>query len=250
MTGLLAGQTAFITGAGRPTGIGFATARLFRAHGARVAILDVADMDPEGAARSLGEGTRGYMLDVRSEDQCHEAVERATQELGDIGVLVSNAGVVQPRRVLEIARSDYDFVLNVNLRGTLNVAQAVLPKMVARNAGSVICISSITGQRGGIFGGAHYSASKAGILGLVKTMAREFGPMNIRVNAICPGVIVTGFTSGPKAESDNAKAESEVPLGRLGDGDDVAGACLFLASDLARYVTGAVIDVNGGLHIH
>ena len=250
MSGLLEGQTAFITGAGRPTGIGFATARLFLAHGARVAIIDVADMDPLGAARTLGKGVVGYVCDVRSDEQCRDAVERATQDVGEIGVLISNAGVVQPRRVLEIARSDYDFVLDVNLRGTLNVAQAVLPKMVARNEGSVVCISSITGQRGGIFGGAHYSASKAGILGLVKTMAREFGAKNIRVNAICPGVIVTGFTSGPKAESDNAKAKEEVPLGRLGDGDDVAGACLFLASDLARYVTGAVIDVNGGLHIH
>jgi NAD(P)-dependent dehydrogenase (short-subunit alcohol dehydrogenase family) len=250
MRGLLEGQTAFITGGARSAGIGFATARLFLEHGARVAIADVEDMNPAAAAEALGENAVGYVCDVRSEEQCRDAVARAVKELGQVSVLISNAGVVQPRRVLEIARSDYDFVMDVNLRGTLNIAQAVLPGMAAHKAGSVVCISSITGQRGGIFGGAHYSASKAGILGLVKTMAREFGRSGTRVNAVCPGVIVTGFTSGPKAESDNAKAKEEVPLGRLGDGDDVAGACLFLASGLARYVTGAVIDVNGGLHIH
>ena len=212
--------------------------------------FSICQKDPQAAAATLGNRATGYACDVRREEQCREVTDRASTDLGPVSVLVSSAGIVQPNGFLTISRSDYDAVIDVNLRGTFNIAQATLPGMVDRQDGSIVCISSITGQRGGIFGGAHYSASKAGILGLVKTLAREFGSRNIRANAICPGVIVTGFTSGPKAESDNAAAAKQTPLGRLGVADDVAGACLFLASDLARYVTGAELDVNGGLHIH
>jgi NAD(P)-dependent dehydrogenase (short-subunit alcohol dehydrogenase family) len=139
----------------------------------------------------------------------------------------------------------------VNLRGVLYLSQAFIPHMRERRQGSIMCTSSVSAQRGGgIFGGPHYSASKAGVLGLAKAMAREFGPDGIRVNCVTPGLIQTDITGGKLTDELRTEIKKGIPLNRLGVADDVAGAFLFLASDLSSYITGATIDVNGGMLIH
>ena len=149
------------------------------------------------------------------------------------------------------ARRDYDAVLDVSLRGTLLMSQAVIPQMQRQKSGSIVCISSVSAQRGGgILGGPHYSAAKAGVLGLARAMARELGPDQIRVNSITPGLIQTDIQKGKLSDERKVEIAKEIPLGRLGVPGDVAGACVYLASDLSSYCTGITLDVNGGMLIH
>jgi NAD(P)-dependent dehydrogenase (short-subunit alcohol dehydrogenase family) len=151
---------------------------------------------------------------------------------------------------MEIGAEDWDAVMDVNLRGVLNLSRALVPHMRERRRGSIACMSSVSAQRGGgIFGGPHYSAAKAGVLGLAKAMARELGPDGIRVNCVTPGLIQTDITGGKLTDDTRREISKGIPLNRLGNADDVAGAFLFLASDLSAYITGAVIDVNGGMLI-
>ena len=166
-------------------------------------------------------------------------------------LLINNAGISQPLKFMDIQPENYDAVLDVNLRGTLYMSQAVVPQMRNQHSGSIVCLSSVSAQRGGgIFGGPHYSAAKGGVLGLAKAMARELGPDNVRVNSITPGLIQTDITGDKLTDDLKAEIIKGIPLSRLGAADDVANACLFLASDLSAYITGAVIDVNGGMLIH
>ena len=154
---------------------------------------------------------------------------------------------------MEIKAAHYDVVMDVNLRGTFNMTQAVVPHMRHRKSGSIINMASVAGQRGGgLFGGPHYAAAKAGVLGLTKATARELAPDNIRANAICPSLIDTDiFASAPGwTKEREAEVLKMIPMGRAGKASEVAGCCLFLASDLSTYVTGTEIDVNGGSHIH
>ncbi len=246
---LLKDKVALITGAGNPQGIGFAVAKLFVAHGAKVAVIDMDEALAHSAAQALGESAFGITADVRSADACSAAVEQTRSRWGKLDILLNNAGVVQVRKIGAISREDYDFVLDVNLRGTLQMTQACLP--VLGEGASIICIASIAAQRGGgVLGGPHYAASKGGVLALAKSMARELGPRGIRVNAINPGLITTSMNADVFDETEKAQLTASIPLGRFGQPDDVAGTCVFLASDLSRYTTGAAIDVNGGLHIH
>ena len=157
----------------------------------------------------------------------------------------------QPRKLLDITVADYEAVLDVSLKGTLLASQAVLPTMVAQNSGSIVCISSVSAQRGGgILGGPHYSAAKAGVLGLARAMARDFGPNGIRVNCVTPGLIATDINKGKIPEEKRGAILEGIPLGRIGEPADVAGCVTFLASDLAKYVTGVTLDCNGGMLIH
>ena len=152
---------------------------------------------------------------------------------------------------MEIEPKNYEAVLDVNLRGTLYMSQAAVPQMRKQRSGSIICMSSVSAQRGGgIFGGPHYSAAKAGVLGLARAMARELGADNIRVNSITPGLIQTDITGDKLTPDMRADIIKGIPLGRLGDAADVANACLFLSSDLSAYLTGITLDVNGGMLIH
>ncbi|QRG09320.1 SDR family oxidoreductase [Xanthobacter dioxanivorans] len=245
----LTGKIAIVTGAGSLDGIGHAAAQLFARHGAQVALVDRDADAVTAAAAAIGEAALPLVADVRSEAACAAAVAAVRERWGRVDVLLNNAGVVQARRTLEISRADYDFVLDVNLRGTLQMSQQVLPLMSRGSA--VVCIASVAAQRGGgLMGGPHYAASKGAILALVKSMAREFGPAGVRVNAVNPGVIMTGMTAGGYDDALREKVVATIPLGRFGTPGDVASACLFLASDLSAYITGAAIDVNGGLHIH
>ncbi|PJG57117.1 short-chain dehydrogenase [Bradyrhizobium forestalis] len=252
---LLRGKTAIITGAASPRGIGLATARRFAAEGARVAILDIDGPAAEDAARNLepvnGQPHLGLACNVADKQACVKAVEAVIAKLGQIDILINNAGVTQPVKLLDITPGDWDRIQDVNLKGILFLSQAVIPHMQKRKSGSIACMSSVSAQRGGgIFGGPHYSAAKAGVLGLAKAMAREFGPDGIRVNCVTPGLIGTDITAGKLTDEMRAKILEGIPLGRLGEAADVAGIYTFLASDLSAYVTGAVIDVNGGMLIH
>lgn len=246
---LLSNKVAVVTGGGNVKSIGFAAAQMFSAHGAKVAILDVDQEALDQAAGRIGGEVLALNVDVKSQEACHEAAERILAQWGRVDVLLNNAGVVQTRLLAQVTPEDYDFVLDVNLRGALQVSQAMLPLM--SRGSSIVFIASIAAQRGGgLMGGPHYAASKGGILALAKSMAREFGPSGIRVNAVNPGVVDTAMTENGYSPELRASVTATIPLGRFGAPDDIASACLFLASDLSSYITGASLDVNGGQHIH
>lgn len=248
---LLKGKTAVISGAASPRGIGRATAKLFAEHGARVAILDIDGEGARKAAAELGEGHIGLGCDVADKGSCDNAAAEVLKAFGQVDILINNAGVTQPVKTLEIDEASWNRILDINTKGVLFLSQAFIPSMQARKKGSIACMSSVSAQRGGgIFGGPHYSAAKAGVLGLAKAMAREFGPDGIRVNCVTPGLIQTDITGGKLTDAMRAEITKGIPLSRLGEASDVAGCFLFLASDLSAYVTGAVIDVNGGMLIH
>src|SRR6476469_1506579 len=251
MSMLLADKTAVISGAASARGIGRATAKLFAEHGARVAILD---LDAEGARRAaedIGPGHIGIGCDVADLASCRQAAEQAIGAFGKIDILINNAGISQPVKTMEITPPDWARIVDVNMTGVLYLSQAFIPHMRARRQGSIACMSSVSAQRGGgIFGGPHYSAAKAGVLGLAKAMARELGPDGIRVNCVTPGLIETDITGGKLTDDMRGQIVSGIPLGRLGKANDVAGVFTFLACDLSAYITGAVIDVNGGMLIH
>jgi NAD(P)-dependent dehydrogenase (short-subunit alcohol dehydrogenase family) len=245
---LLHGKAAIVTGAASRRGIGLATARLFAAHGGRVAILDLDAEAASSAARELGASHRGFACDVRRRSDCEEAFERVLGEFGAVDILVNNAGIAQNLKIMEIDQSNYDRVLDVSLRGTLNMSQSAIPHMRTRRSGSIVCIASIAAQRGGgFFGGPHYAAAKGGVIALAKAMARELGQDRIRVNAVAPALVLTDIFEGKLTEETKAEVVRTIPLGRLGEPADVANACLFLASELSSYITGATIDVNGGV---
>ncbi|MEO0683220.1 MAG: SDR family NAD(P)-dependent oxidoreductase [Pseudomonadota bacterium] len=250
--GLLEGRCAAVTGAASARGLGRAMARLFAAHGARVAVLDLEAGASRAAAEDLpGEGHLGLRCDVTRAEACAGAAEALREAWGGLDVLVNNAGITQPLSLMEIGPGEYDAVLDVSLRGTLQMIQACVPLMRARGGGAVVNLSSVSAQRGGgIFGGPHYSAAKAGVLGLTKAAARELAGEGIRVNALCPGLIATDITAGKLSAAQERAVLEATPLGRIGRAEDVAGAALFLASDLAAYVTGSEVDVNGGSLIH
>jgi NAD(P)-dependent dehydrogenase (short-subunit alcohol dehydrogenase family) len=248
---LLSGKTAIISGAAGPRGIGFAAARLFAEQGARVAIFDIDQKAAEAAAQGLGSDHLGLGCDVTDPAACKKAAAEAIDRFGNIDVLINNAGITQPVKFMEIDQVSWRRIIDVNLTGVLNLSQAVVPHMRERKSGSIACMSSVSAQRGGgIFGGPHYSAAKAGVLGLAKAMARELGPDNIRVNCVTPGLIQTDITGGKLTDEMKSEIMKGIPLGRLGTAEDVARIYLFLASDLSSYTTGAVIDVNGGMLIH
>src|SRR3954462_1797681 len=190
---LLAGKVAVISGAANSRGIGFATARLFAAQGAKVAILDLDETASQNAASGLdGPEHRGFACNVVEPAACKEAARRVLEAFGQVDILINNAGITQPVKTMDITSEDLRRILAVNLDGVLYLSQAFIPHMRERKQGSIACMSSVSAQRGGgIFGGPHYSAAKAGVLGKAKAMARELGPDGIRVNSVTPGLIQT-----------------------------------------------------------
>ena len=248
---LLESRTAIITGAAKRRGIGFATARLFARHGARTALLDVNEQGIEDAVRELGEGHRGYLCDVTDGARCREVADEVRKTFGAIDILINNAGVVFATPFMDIDREEYDTMMDVNLRGNFNMAQAVVPHMREQGRGAIVCIASIAGRvGGGVFGTTHYAAAKSGIFGLAKGLGRELAPDGIRANAIAPGFIDNDFIAGGVPDELKESILAKTPVGRLGASEDIANACLFLASDMSSFVTGVVLDVNGGMFIH
>lgn len=246
--GLLEDRIAIVTGAASRRGIGKAAASLFAEHGAKVAIVDLDAGQARSAAADLpGDGHLGMAGNVADKSSCVAVAVTVLETYGRIDALVNNAGIVQPLKTMEIAPEDYDAVTDGNLRGTLYMSQAAIPSMRARKSGSIVNLSSVAAQRGGgIFGGPHYAAAKAGVLGLTKAMARELVPDNVRVNAICPGLIDTDMAAARMTEEMRARALADIPLGRMGKASEVAGCALFLVSDLSTYCTGSEVDANGG----
>ena len=252
MSQLLEGKTAIITGAASPRGLGLASAKLLAEHGARVLITDLDAAAAEAAARTLpGRGHFGARCNVIEKADCEAAAALALSHFGRIDILVNIAGITSPQRLMEVTPEMYALVMDVNMRGTLYMTQAVVPTMRKQQAGSIVNMSSVSAQRGGgVFGGSHYSAAKAAVLGYTKAAARELAPDNIRVNAICPSFIDTDITAGLMTPDKLAAVVASVPMGRPGHAHEVAGCVLFLASDLSSYVSGSEIDINGGSHIH
>ena len=248
---LLKDKVAVITGGAGLNGLGFATARMMAAQGAKVVILDLEQANPQAAAAQLGAEHLGLVANVTDKDSCVAAAAQIKAKYGRIDILVNNAGITQPAKFLDITGSDYERIMDVSLRGTLYASQAMLPTMIEQKSGSIVCISSVSAQRGGgILGGPHYSAAKAGVLGLARAMAREYGGSNIRVNCVTPGLIATDINKGKIPDDKRQGILDGIPLARIGEPNDVAGCVVFLASDLSKYCTGVTLDVNGGMLIH
>jgi NAD(P)-dependent dehydrogenase (short-subunit alcohol dehydrogenase family) len=249
---LLENKVCFITGAASARGIGKKTAQLFHDHGATVVIADLSYSQCKEAADSIGsDRVMAVACDVTDKVSCLSAVNKVRQQLGRVDVLVNNAGITQPVKTLEIEPEDYEKVTDVSLRGMLYMSQAVIPLMTENGGGSIINTSSVSAQRGGgIFGGPHYSAAKAGMLGMAKAIAREFGAQGIRVNSVTPGLIMTDITGDKLTDEMKQQVLDSIPLNRFGEAGDVANAFLFLASDLSAYMTGTTLDVNGGMHMY
>jgi 3-oxoacyl-[acyl-carrier protein] reductase len=244
----LKGKVAVITGAAQ--GIGYATARKFLDEGATVALVDLS-ADALQAARSAlklnGEIIESFAVDVTRRDQLDEMVGQLRNRFGRIDILVNNAGITQDARIQNMTDEQFDNVINVNLKGTYNSSKAVLAPMLEQGSGVILNASSVVGIYGN-FGQTNYAASKFGVIGFVKTWARELGPKGIRCNAVCPGFIATHILESIPQRVLSQLTE-RVPLRRLGRPDEVANVYAFLASDEASYINGAVIEVAGGLTV-
>ncbi|MBI3953169.1 MAG: 3-oxoacyl-[acyl-carrier-protein] reductase [Chloroflexi bacterium] len=245
MTGL-AGKVALVTGSGR--GIGRAVALRLAQDGAALAISDVDAAGGQAVVQELqGQGRQAqfYPADVAAADQVNQLVDRIMADLGGLHVLVNNAGITRDALLLRMSDEDWDRVLTVNLKGAFLCTRAALRPMLRQRWGRIINIASVVGLVGNA-GQANYAASKAGLVGLSKATAKEAASRGVTVNAIAPGFIDTAMTKGLKEEL-KQEILKQIPLGRLGQPEDIAAAVAFLASEEARYITGHVLCVDGGL---
>ena len=241
----LTGKTAFVTGGTR--GIGLAIAKTLYAAGAKVAVVGRDLERARAVAANLGERAAGIACDVAHADQVDAAVSSTEKALGPIEILVNNAGLTRDNILLRLSEEDWDTVLDANLKGAFHTIKSTIKGMMKRRAGRIINIGSIVGLTGNK-GQANYAASKAGLIALTKSIAKEYASRNIMVNCIAPGFIETDMTDALPAEA-RATLLEEIALGRLGRPEDIAGTVLFLASDLATYITGQVLVVDGGMVI-
>jgi 3-oxoacyl-[acyl-carrier protein] reductase len=239
----LSGKVAFVTGSTR--GIGLAIARALHGAGATVAIVGREQARAAAVAAELGERAAGFACDVADGGQVEAAIGAAESALGPIDVLVNNAGLTRDNILLRLTDADWDAVLDANLKGAFHTTKAVIKGMMKRRAGRIVNITSIVGLTGNK-GQANYAASKAGLIGFTKSVAKEYASRGILVNCVAPGFIETDMTAA-LPEAARASLLEDIALGRLGRPEDVAGAVLFLASDLAAYVTGQVLVVDGGM---
>jgi len=242
----LSGRVALVTGAAR--GIGREIAQRLASAGASVAVVDVAEDAVQQAAAELSrpdQVARGYRCDVSSLEASLELGERVLADFGRVDVVVNNAGITKDRLFVRMTGEDWAAVIGVNLTGAFNVTKAFAPAMLKARAGSIVNIASVVGQIGNP-GQANYAASKAGLIGLTKSLAKEFAPRGVRVNAVAPGFIRTHMTDA-LPEDVQAQMKQVIPLGRFGEPADVAGVVMFLVSDTSAYVTGQVINCDGGM---
>ena len=246
---LLEGKVAVITGAAR--GIGKAIALKFASEGADIAFTDLA-IDENGKATeqeiaTLGVRAKGYASNAANFEEAHSVVAEIVKDFGRIDILVNNAGITRDGLMMRMTEQQWDMVINVNLKSAFNFIHAVTPVMMKQKGGSIINMASVVGVSGNA-GQCNYSASKAGMIGLAKSIAKELGSRGVRANAIAPGFIITDMTA---ALSDEVKAEwaKQIPLRRGGTPEDVANVATFLASDLSSYVTGQVIHCCGGMNM-
>ena len=241
------GKNAVVTGGAR--GIGEAIARVMAKMGANIIIWDVledqAKATAEAIAKDHGVKAAGYSVDVTNGDSVDAAVEQAVKEFGGIDILVNNAGITRDGLIIRMKEEDWDKVLNINLKGVWQCTKSVGKVMLKARKGSIVNIASVVGVMGNA-GQANYSASKAGVIGLTKTSAKEFASRGVRVNAVAPGYIRTAMTD-KLTDEQRERMQALIPLGELGTPDDVADAVAFLASSAARYITGQTINVCGGM---
>jgi 3-oxoacyl-[acyl-carrier protein] reductase len=246
--GLLTGKVALVTGAAR--GIGRAVALAMAAEGADVAFTDLAIDDnalkTEKDIEALGVRGKAYASNAASFEEAHKVVEEIVADFGRIDILVNNAGITKDGLMMRMSEGQWDAVIAVNLKSAFNYIHAVTPVMVRQRSGSIINMSSVVGVSGNA-GQANYSASKAGMIGLAKSIAQELGPRGIRANAIAPGFIITEMTDQLSDEVKEGWAK-RIPLRRGGTPEEVAKVAVFLASDLASYVSGQVIPVCGAMN--
>lgn len=247
--GLLTSKTALITGAAR--GIGKAIALRFAAEGANVAFTDLV-IDDNGKATeaeiaALGVKAKGYASNAADFGQTEEVVSKIKEDFGTIDILVNNAGITKDRLMLRMSEQQWDAVIAVNLKSAFNFIHACVPVMMRQRRGSIINMSSVVGVHGNA-GQSNYAASKAGLIALAKSVGQEMGPKGIRANAIAPGFIDTAMT---QALPEDIRKEwiGKIPLRRGGSVDDIANTALYLASDLSSYVSGQVIQVDGGMNM-
>lgn len=243
----LRGKTALITGASR--GIGRAIALLYAEHGCNVAFTYIYE-DTEASAlveqlQSKGVQVLCLQSDASSFESAHAVVTEVVKTFGQLDILVCNAGIAQDTLLMRMTENQWDTVLNINLKSVFNYCHAATPQMMRQRSGSIIAMSSIVGI-GGNAGQANYAASKAGIIGFIKSLSKELGSRNIRANAIAPGFILTDMTLA-LPESTRAEMVKMIPMRRCGEAKEVAKVALFLASDLSSYVSGQVISVNGAM---
>ena len=246
---LLEGKVALITGAAR--GIGKSIALRFASEGADIAFTDLV-IDENGRAteeeiRALGVRVKGYASNAANFDEAHKTVEEVVKDFGGVDILVNNAGITKDGLMLRMSEAQWDAVIGVNLKSAFNFVHACVPVMMRRRGGSIINMASVVGVHGNA-GQANYAASKAGMIALAKSVAQEMGPKGIRANAIAPGFIETAMTA---ALPDSVREEwkKKIPLRRGGTPDDVADVAVFLASNLSSYVSGQVIQVDGGMNM-
>jgi 3-oxoacyl-[acyl-carrier protein] reductase len=249
---LLENKVAIITGAAR--GIGEAVALKFAEHGAHVAFTYVSDSSAERAAaveakvKAFGVKSKSYKSNAGDFAQCETFVNDVLKEFGTVDICVNNAGISKDNLLLRMSADQWDEVIRVNLNSVFYMTKQVIkPMMKARN-GSIINMSSVIGEMGNA-GQSSYAASKAGIIGFTKSVAKELGSRNIRCNAIAPGFVETDMTSYLKEGDAGEKYKAGIPLGRFAGADDIANSCLFLASDMGAYITGQTLSVCGGLNI-
>lgn len=244
---MLEGKVALVTGGTR--GIGKAIVLKLASEGASIAFTGQRESDAlrqtESDVLNLGVKCKAYISNASDYSLTQELVSEVHKEFGKIDILVNNAGITKDTLLMRMSEEQWDDVINVNLKSTFNFTKAVVPIMARQRQGSIVNISSIVGLNGNP-GQANYSASKAGIIGLTKSVAKEMGARNIRVNAVAPGFIATEMTDALPQEVKDEYAK-RISLRRLGQGEDIANVVLFLASDLAAYVTGEVITADGGM---
>jgi 3-oxoacyl-[acyl-carrier protein] reductase len=240
-------RTALVTGAGR--GMGKSVAQVFCERGARVVINDANLELAQSAARELaasGAQTLAVGGSVAAASDVQDMIAQTLEHFGGLDILVNNAGVLRPTKVLEIPEDEWDFILDVNLKGTFLCSQAALPAMQKHGWGRIINFSSTAGKNISTVGGAHYTAAKAGILGFTRHLAKEVARDGITVNAVCPGLIDTEMVRATISDERTQQYAESFPIPRLGRPEEVAKLVAFLASEEAAYITGASLDINGG----